>query len=558
MTYPIQQTLQTQLPQALELFERYAFDSAQLQRLAPLITHFEIRLPFIGVFSSGKSSLINALLSERHLLATDIAPETAIATEIRYGDTLRYCGHTAQGDIQELSQADVEESRFGHLLPDGWLSLTLPNAWLSAIPHIVLVDMPGWDSGVQAHQRVVDDYASRSLAYVVVVSAEEGTLRESLRKALTELAIQEKPVILAITKAHKKPAEDVQKVAQAVQEEISRLMGRAPLAVTITSAHKNDSKALQSAIERLEQRALEVFKHSVVLPWRQQLQHAAQLLHVLAQQDFKDAEMIKADIEEFEVKMQAFEQRLQHETQGLEDKVEPILSAIRQRVEAQLSQRVDNLADRALSGGDVGSDILGTARLVVAQAVKEEMAPTIRRYIDKLVDTLPSKLDFQFNLNSLQTSTGRPEDGNGEEFAWKNLAVTLTPLLAVIPHPFAKIAAVVLPLFASLFGGGNKSQARDEERALARQREQAINQVRQALDQAIQQIDAQLRPALLEHVQKAKESVAQNIATERADFERTLNVKRQALEAGEAQAAQQREQAQQQLQRVNNWLKTHV
>lgn len=547
MTFPQQTVLRQQLAGVRTLFEARELDTTRIGELAPLIEHFEIRIPFIGGFSSGKSSLLNALLEEP-LLSTEVTPETAVAAELRFGKVPRFIGYKGDGQTVAVTRQQIEDNQLQMLLPKGWLAIEMPCAALADIQQLVLVDMPGWGSGVDAHQRVVDDYASRSLAYAVVVSAEEGTLRDSLRRALLELAIQEKPVVLVVTKAHKRPDSDVANVTRQLTEEITQLMGRPPLAVAVTSAGKRDVAQLKTALALLQSRAENVFFHSVTQPWLGQLQHAAQLMQMLSGQDFKDAEAIAADIDTFEQKMAEFDQRLQRETESLEERVGPILGAIRIRVDNALSQRLESLTSRALDGVNISDDVIGTARLVVAQALKEEFEPTMQRYLDRLVDALPSKLDFSFQLSNTRTEQ-RKNDG---EFGWKALSTSLAPLLLKIPHPYAKIAAAILPILGIFMDSQANRQRQEAEEA--RKRERAKSQVREALTQAAGQIEAQLRPAMEAQIQKAKESIAQSIAAERSDIERTLTAKRQALQQGEAEAAAQRENAQTDLNQLQAWM----
>ena len=547
MIFPQQNTLQQQLAGVRALFQARELDTTRINELTPLIEHFQIRVPFIGGFSSGKSSLLNALLEEP-LLSTEVTPETAVAAELRFGKVPRFIGYKGDGQTVAVTRQQIEDNQLQMLLPKGWLAIEMPCAALADIQQLVLVDMPGWGSGVDAHQRVVDDYASRSLAYAVVVSAEEGTLRDSLRRALLELAIEEKPVVLVVTKAHKRPDGDVANVTRQLTDEITQLMGRPPLATSVTSAGKRDVVQLKTALALLQSRAENVFFHSVTQPWRGQLQHAAQLMQMLSGQDFKDAEAIAADIDTFEQKMAEFDLRLQRETEALEERVDPILGAIRIRVDNALSQRLESLTSRALDGGNISDDVIGTARLVVAQALKEEFEPTMQRYLDRLVDALPSKLDFNFQLSNSHTGSRNADS----EFGWKALSTGLAPLLLKIPHPLAKIAAAILPILGFLMD--NKADQQRQEAAEARQRERAKSQVREALTQAAGQIEAQLRPAMEAQIQKAKESIAQSIAAERSDIERTLTAKRQALQQGESEAAAQREKAQTDLNQLQAWL----
>ena len=56
-----------------------------LQRLENEARHFTIRVPLIGKFSSGKSTLLNTVLGER-TLAASVDPQTALPAEITWAE----------------------------------------------------------------------------------------------------------------------------------------------------------------------------------------------------------------------------------------------------------------------------------------------------------------------------------------------------------------------------------------------------------------------------------------------------------------------------------------
>jgi GTP-binding protein EngB required for normal cell division len=99
---------------------------------------------------------------------------------------------------------------------------------------MTLVDMPGWESGITQHSLAIDNYLDRSAACCVVVSVDEGVLKESLRKVIEELAIHDKPMMLVITKCDKKRPEDVEAVVSHVQAQIEKLAKKPLLAVCRT------------------------------------------------------------------------------------------------------------------------------------------------------------------------------------------------------------------------------------------------------------------------------------------------------------------------------------
>jgi len=538
-------TLQRQLQAVRDIHARHNLDQNHIDELAPIIEHFEIRIPLIGAFSCGKSSLLNALLGES-VLATAVTPETAVPAELRYGPERLFVGCLLDGRRLPLNAADLRENRLAPLLSAGWVEAQLPSPALAARQQLVLVDLPGWDSGVAAHERVIDDYAGRSLAYGVVVGVEEGALRDSLRRALLELAIAQMPVVLIVSKADKRPPEDVQAVVERLRTDITALMGREPLAVAITSARKNDLGKLEAALDTLQAQAGEIFEARIVDVYRRNLQHAAQHLGLLANQDNKDAARLQADIDKLEQDIRAFDTRLQKETDALQAQIGPILGTIRLRVENAIGGRIEMLTQRALSGQNISDDILGTARLVISEALRQEFEPAMQRYFDRLVDALPSRLDFNFDLSSIKTDSPH---GSSGEFRWKELGTLLAPLIRQIPHPLGKLLAPLVPLLGALLDSQADRQRQQIEEA--RQREQVRSGIHNALNDAVRQIDAQLRPVLSEQVQKAQAEVAHNIDVERNEVKKTLATLAAALQQGEAETTILQQRAQEDLDRLS-------
>ena len=204
---------------------------------------------------------------------------------------------------------------------------------------------------------------------------------------------------------------------------------------------------------------------------------------------------------------------------------------------------------RALGGQDISDDVLGTARLVMSEALRQEFEPAMQRYLDRLVDALPSRLDFNLELNDVQLAGTADSRG---EFRWKELGTLLAPLVRQIPHPLAKLLAPLVPLLGALLDSQGDRQRREIE--AARQREEVRSRIHGALNDAVRQIDAQLRPVLIEQVHKAQTEVARNIEAERNEVNKTLATLATALQQGEAETAALRQRAQTDLDRLTTLL----
>ena len=186
-----------------------------------------MKMPLVGLFSAGKSSLLNKLLDDK-LLSVQITPETAIATELHFSEFENFVGHKPNGDIVKLSREDIVTQNFSQFLTNdengyGYVAAHINAAVLKNFPHLSLVDLPGLESNLISHSKMIDEYIHQSLAYAIVVSIEDGELRASTQNFLRELKISNTPVILIITKSDLKLDNDIQAISQKIEQSITSL-----------------------------------------------------------------------------------------------------------------------------------------------------------------------------------------------------------------------------------------------------------------------------------------------------------------------------------------------
>ena len=66
------------------------------------VIDFQGRILFVGSFSAGKSALINAVLGDEEILKENLSPETALATELIYGEDEQIVLVNKDGSIVEI------------------------------------------------------------------------------------------------------------------------------------------------------------------------------------------------------------------------------------------------------------------------------------------------------------------------------------------------------------------------------------------------------------------------------------------------------------------------
>lgn len=143
------------------------------------IENLELLVPVVGEFSSGKSSAINLFL-EREILPVGILPKTSLATELKYGKNEYIEAIKEDGaevfEIDEIGKIKERAKEFKYL------RVYLNNEKLNSIEPFILVDMPGFDSPIELHNKAILNYLAKGVYFIVLMSVEKGVISRRLYK----------------------------------------------------------------------------------------------------------------------------------------------------------------------------------------------------------------------------------------------------------------------------------------------------------------------------------------------------------------------------------------
>lgn len=202
----------------------YKFESVVKDIEAFRAEELETRVAFLGEFSSGKSSLVNALIKRRFLPMFD-KPTTAVVTEIRKG---------AENKIEVVSYEDGEVSR--EIEPselakevqktqlNNKIRISLADSDLIDT-HTVLIDTPGVSSLNETHSDVTYGYLPNVDVAFVVVNINMGSVSESLLKFINQYPAQVKNRIkFVLTHIDTKSIQEINKVKNEFQDILSTVI----------------------------------------------------------------------------------------------------------------------------------------------------------------------------------------------------------------------------------------------------------------------------------------------------------------------------------------------
>ena len=283
------------------------------------IAEFQVLIPLVGSFNAGKTSLVNAYLEREKSkeLPTDIVPQTALATEI----------HPASSDYEERIELygkddqllqRVEIAQFQRIeketLKTGNLSAQYAKAMLYAAPlqdsdRKVLVDMPGLDSGLRAHNTAIQRYLPLGSYFILVLDAEHGALRDSEIRQLREFLDQEIEFAVLINKIDKKET-DAAAIAKHIEGQVRQAFRKAA-AVRLVSAHEGNVAAFRQIVEAVD------FNHALRSYWRPRIvglfEDAIQSLHTRYSALSVSSAESERTIAQLEGKKEALEEKFQED-----------------------------------------------------------------------------------------------------------------------------------------------------------------------------------------------------------------------------------------------------
>jgi len=243
----LRQELGTNLESRLQKLEETGYDVALLRLIEQLVTRHglvefrprinvlasrlednNLEVALFGRVSSGKSSLLNALLST-DVLPVGINPITAVPTKLRYGATLRADvafggGREETVTIVELAKLVTEQGNPGNLRNVVRAVVEVPSPRLKQ--GIVLVDTPGL--GSLARRGAAETLAYLPSCDLALLLIDAGTaLNEEDIGTLRLLYEGGIPAIVLLSKADLLAEGDLHRVTDYIQEQLQAELGLA-------------------------------------------------------------------------------------------------------------------------------------------------------------------------------------------------------------------------------------------------------------------------------------------------------------------------------------------
>lgn len=500
-----------------------------------------IKIPFVGDFSSGKSSLLNAYIGS-DLLPTNILPETAVAYELYYAEDEKLELYS-DGVLKETKNSLSQIKDF-NVSPGDVVYVYINNEKIRSLNSrgIVLVDMPGIDSGIEAHNSAILNYIREGSVFMIFTDTEQATLRSSTISFIREIQQYGLSINVFLSKADKKPETEVQEIRASVEKVVKSLMSDdSVVGVTSSVEEKYGYKDVEAVLSKVDAEKIfaerytgevDAFISSVIAQFEMQIK--------LITSNAKDFDSLIEQLTKKKTEAISSLEGKASQAQSLEGSADDILQDIRSALMGA-SQRLAMVAFSSKGDGKAfESELMSIIRPVLINSFKREMTE-YQEVIGESMKELSADLSSVISVSSTQGESLAKDVleklGGGnmvESLLQKGLSMLLAKfagkkaltLLVSALHPIITIVVSFLPdLISLIFGKSNEqktAEVRDKiesqvigrvidglrpnvEQMLMENRQEAYNEIKAEIENTIEQIDENIKSVMDEKLSSEAE-----------------------------------------------------
>lgn len=507
-----------------DIYQKYNFDSvsSKIEKDIADISDFKVTVPIVGTFSTGKTTLVNELIGY-YLLSTDITPETAIPAELTYGkENITYCmkdGTQKKGVLNKESEQEIP-------CDVSLLKISMENSFFEQIPDVRLVDMPGFDSGIQIHNRAINDYLPRSLAYIIAVASDEGTVRASILNFLTELQLNNMPVYVVITKADKCVEKELSQTVSHIKQLIEQKMNIRNLKIAVTSAADGDTLQMQEILLEIQSRSEEIFKTHYENKLNSYVNGLQSYLNKQISVPDTNLIQVQEDKKLLEDKISDMQKELTEEKNRFAEQTEHCIDNIRSKVESELRNSASMLEDILVQGGNIQEKVNFIVRNAITAGIRQHLEPKLQKYISNISD-LVNLGDIAVDTNSALLDNSILSDNEAKRTAMQSAITPVTTVVATVIGTLfggpigSAIGAAVGSILGAFLGGSINKYSREQEEA--QKREAASQRVRQVIDEIMINVRTQIESAVLQMTANVNEELEKAVSLQVEMKKKELN-----------------------------------
>ncbi len=375
---------------------KYDIENDKLFEIKDSLEEFSFKVPLVGEFNSGKSSLINKFL-KRDLLRTYSHAETALPYEISYGEIDNYQIIASSG-IKELTESEINNGIYA-TEKGNIIKLDINDDLLKEIDSTTIVDMPGLNSGYKSHNLIIDDYMIKSISYILVVPADEGITKNCL-DFIRELKIYDSPLHVIITKKDLRP-DSIDDITDKVSRTIIKYLGKPPESIVAVSSFNNDINGFKDTLRKLEEISSDksiIYFNNLIEPIHSNI---ISKLSFLIESWGKDLSELRQQQNDIKRSMKILEKEFEIKSKELKTLFKNSVHTVKSSISDAINNDRERLSTNVANGIDISQSISIIVRKVAVNEIQNNFVIESSNLLNNILDdfsTTCSELSLPINL----------------------------------------------------------------------------------------------------------------------------------------------------------------
>jgi GTP-binding protein EngB required for normal cell division len=483
------------------------------------LSKFKIKVPLMGGFNAGKSSLLNQFINKGELLPTAIKAETTIAAEIKYGEIEKIVAHKKGAVVKEID--DLSSIKNCSPADFDFIEFYVNSNTLLDNSDIEFVDMPGLDSDIKAHNQAIMTYLNSGSYFIVLADIEQqvrGTVIDFISNEIVPLGYD---FAIVLTKSELKDESEQALIRESVSKQIEIQTGHS-CPVAIVSAHDGKISEFADILAKIDfNKAVQVRFQQRTLEVVSVVERALAVKRTYAQVDTRELDdklrQLRKGRESLCKKLEEEDKRISIEFSN------SVMNGVLRDIDEALKNRIDSLVSAAMTGGDAfGKVATGILRPTLIASCEKRVGSVLSDSRQNLMEWQQDFLGGTLNIKFEKDAFANIVDGLRDPKARMALSAALIAL--EIAAPWVELIILFLPDIIKLFS--NETEKIKET----------------ILNVAIPKIQEKLREEIWENLQKVKTDFLQTVEIEINSQLRTMEETLQNIETERSNKTHEEEQ----------------
>lgn len=509
---------------------------SEVIQLQESIRNFRLKVPLIGKFSVGKSTLLNAWLRQ-DIQRDDLGACTSLATEFHYTEAGNEKLVICWLDDPQKGSIRREEHPISHYPTylDRWhasgsqplfIEIHLSSPALAQHPDLVLVDTPGLGSHNDLHERAIQQYIGEAVSCILCVTRTSQVGSDELAFIDRQRSLGQEFLLLVCQEALSNPSE-----RQALRRSLATQIGQDPGSVVPgCSAKEGDLSGFQDLLALLETRKAELFCQYFADGLNNTLKLAERLIRQQLAGD-TSIDQLQDKKKQIDSEMARVKDNFDREQeQLLRDCNGPITRQILATVSNYLRSRRHAYTQLLLHSQGIGALLTADASNACQLAFEQHLTPRFREACRQL----ESQIDFGI-------FGGVSFDSNAPAGLSADAGISSTVTGSVVGAAIGTLLPGIGTVVGGIIGGGfgsfasRSSKASEAEGIAQKAIERVIDQLQHSLPEVVgaraSQILEKLHDAFADRINTQSENLVQIEQQMLADAEHKRQLKRRAEQA---------------------------